>query len=160
MNHYYKAGPELSAKIISLINDLSEIKRQAREYGKEIGCSDPNGNFYASNEFGRFEVSGYAFDKDPPSGWVRMSRRFAGVYKPGAKCQDRKRFGAFKGSQLLDVMNLINMKPLVGMTVRSPGVDVIGDVAYLTVPEDVTPPDSNRISDIEFENALSRHSHG
>lgn len=154
---YWKADVPTSKKIIELVDEWDKVMEEAKVLAKSIGA-DPK-NIYTCNWFSRKYVSGFIFNdssKVDPKKFVRLKNTVDG-WRPRARTDLDKRMKELQSDCVGDIMDLIGMKMFDGsLTVRTPGVKVIGKTAYLVVPSKTIPKGCTRISDVDFENLNRR----
>lgn len=152
---FWKADSTTSKKIIELLNEWDRVLKEAKALAKSIGA---NPDVYTCNGFTIKYVSGFIFDdpyKVDPKKFVRLKNTVDG-WRPRARTDLDKQMKALRSDCVGDIMNLIGMKMFgSGLTVRTPGVKVVGKDVFLVVPSGTTPKGCTRISDVEFEK-LSR----
>lgn len=152
---YFKADKELSAKIAEMWKDAEQKVNAGRKLARRHGATD----CYISAGLGSRDVTGFAF-KEPPDAKVfcRLKNTSDG-WKP--RCNKagkpiRAEMETLRTTLGGDVAKLIGMNIFHaggdGIMHFSPGVTMVGSVAYISVPEHVThPKNCIRISDLEYE---------
>lgn len=150
MTTYWKASGELSKKILAQIDIGSAAIHEAYFIAKEVGAWQ----VYSSSGFFGTSIDGFTFRKpeEVPRGWTRIKGTEDG-WRPRANSEIGKRLAALETKHVGAIRDMIGMKFLgPGMEVRSPGVRFgAGMQAYVAVPDDVTPKNCTRVSDLEWE---------
>lgn len=154
---YWLADDVLAAKIIPLVKGWERLLAKAGRLAAKHGASR---TVYSTRGVTSFRVSGFAF-KDPDKVDKTLFRRLKGTddgWTPRARTPLAAEMATFTTDFMGDIMQMIKM-PIVSPdgTTWTPGVHVIGDRVYLTVPDSLkTVKHATRISDLDYAAAKKR----
>lgn len=156
MTTYWMAGQEVSERIAARIAEGARLLDQAYAICKECGGEA----VYTSRSFGSDRHAGFSFadeSKVDKKKFVRLKGTPDG-WRPRARNDIAKRLHETTSWHCMDIMKIIGMNMMgPGCVVRTPGCHVVDGIAYLAVPDDVTPKGCSRISDIQWEEAISKN---
>lgn len=154
---YWKANAETSAKIAEALKRMAAKKKAAAALALEVGAV----GVYWSSGFVVNYVSGFVFENEPDLNFFCRLKNAHKGWKPrrvGSGKELWKRMDSLSDGSADDIANAIGMNCFFGSGCSTPGAQMVGAVAYVTVPDRVKPKGCTRLSDIEFEKVTTKAS--